>query len=82
MASDCRPQALFSPNLLLILIFSNAVAQEAKDKREAIRATWASGLTNQEGSRVHYRQVIPDSVINHITTCIPMLWEEVLSTAL
>ena len=52
--SDCSLPAAFSPNLLLILIFSSAVG-EAKDKREAIRATWASGLTNKEGSNVHYR---------------------------
>ena len=63
MISDCSLQdpltseiTVLSPNLLLILIFSNAVG-EAKDKREAIRETWASGLTNQEGSRVHYRYV-------------------------
>ena len=46
--------SLFQPNLLLILIFSNAVG-EGRDKRGAIRGTWTSGLSNLEGSHVHYR---------------------------
>ena len=42
-----------SPNLLLILIFSNAVGEEAKEKRDAIRATWAKDL--QDSSSIYYR---------------------------
>ena len=61
MASDSSPlsESEFSSNLLLILIFSNVVG-EGKNKREAIRATWTSGLNNIKGSRVHYRY------INHV----------------
>ena len=36
--------ARLSPNLLLILIFSSAVGEEAKEKRDAIRATWVKDL--------------------------------------
>ena len=42
-----------SPNLLLILIFSNAVGEEAKEKRDAIRATWAKDL--QDSSSIYCR---------------------------
>ena len=45
-----------SPNLLLILIFSTAVGEEAKKKRDAIRATWAKDLNIdlQISSSIHY----------------------------
>ena len=59
-ASDCHlqdplPLAKLSPNLLIILIFSNSAAGEAKHQRDAIRATWARDLSNQESSPIHYR---------------------------
>ena len=59
-ASDCHlqdplPLEKLSPNLLIILIFSNSAVGEAKHQRDAIRATWARDLSNQEGSPIHYR---------------------------
>ena len=61
-ASDCHlqdplPLAMLSPNLLIILIFSNSAAGEAKHQRNAIRGTWARDLSNQEGSPIHYRYI-------------------------
>lgn len=46
-----------SPNLLLILIFSSAVGEEAKEKRDAIRATWVKDLSIdlQDSSSIYYR---------------------------
>ena len=46
-----------SPNLLLILIFSSAVGEEAKEKRDAIRATWTKDLDIDllDSSSVYYR---------------------------
>lgn len=59
VAEDCHlreplPFSKLSPNLLLVFIHASAWR---RDRRDAIRKTWLSGLNNQPNSPIQFRFV-------------------------
>lgn len=50
--SDPLPLSKLSPNLLLVLIHASA---GGRDKRDVIRDTWLSGMSNKDNSPIQYR---------------------------